>query len=498
MRGSARPALGEMAFGKTAKDPFESRIGNLIEEATVGTLKTADWAQINHICDVINSSEEGPKEAVRALRKRISGNLNHQEVRLSLQLIDNCTRICGPKLHSLIVRKDFVKDVLAKELKPKYNAPVDVQNHILHLIQSWATRYHGPVDMSDVRELYVEMKRKGLIFPTQDEASAGSWKNDRTVVSQGDTSLSTSVSTSSLSSSANAHTPHPRNPIRLVPEQVGKLYSELDMVATNISVLSAILLENTPGCENPHDMELLQKLQLTCRAMQERIVVLLLEVDNEEVVSRLIEANDALNHTFLQYERFQRRRERFRRMEDEAPGSLKDSGIEPSAPSSTYDLINFTHSAPVALGPTSVPQYSNLSVENGICARQVGQCAVNPLLRNRALPDIPVHNAAKTQQPQVAVQSSVTDKRPEPLYANVITPQYMQPVPSAHSLLSKPAHPSTHTGMDQSSDLENMKVDPISLEFDPLSNSNSQTEAIYEDLDVALNRAKAVYNGSAK
>ncbi|GCC18481.1 hypothetical protein chiPu_0022367, partial [Chiloscyllium punctatum] len=118
-----------------------------------------------------------PKEAVRALKKRISGNLNHQEVRLSLKLIDICIRNCGPRFHSLVVRREFVKDVLTKVLKPKYNAPVDIQNHILHLIQSWATTYHGPVNMSDVQELYVEMKRKGLIFPTQDEGSTGSWKS---------------------------------------------------------------------------------------------------------------------------------------------------------------------------------------------------------------------------------------------------------------------------------------------------------------------------------
>ncbi|XP_072415073.1 TOM1-like protein 1 [Chiloscyllium punctatum] len=488
-----------MAFGKTGKDPFETRTGKLIEKATERTRGTADWAQIKHISDVINSTEEGPKEAVRALKKRISGNLNHQEVRLSLKLIDICIRNCGPRFHSLVVRREFVKDVLTKVLKPKYNAPVDIQNHILHLIQSWATIYHGPVNMSDVQELYVEMKRKGLIFPTQDEGSTGSWKSDRTLASRGHTPLSTSVSTSSLSSSANTRTPQPRNSIRLLPEQVGKLYSELDMVIMNISVLSAILLENIPGSENPQDMELLEKLQLTCRAMQERIMVLLLEVDNVDVLTRLIEANDALNNTFLQYERFQRRRERFRLMENEVPRSLKDSGIEPSAPSSTYDLIDLTCSTPATLGPMCLPEFSSLSLENGISdARGTGLCAANPFLRNRALPDIPVRNAANTQQPRAAVQSSVSNRPPEPLYANVVPPQSVQAIPSAYSLLSESSHPSTLTGQSQSGDMKNGKADPISLEFDPLSNTNCNTEAIYEDLDVALNKARILSNRTAE
>ncbi|XP_078061775.1 TOM1-like protein 1 [Mustelus asterias] len=389
-----------MSLGKAAKDPFSSRSGRLIEKATVGTQKTADWAQFNLIHDIIN--KEGPKDAVKALKKRIAGNRNYQEIRLCLALIESCMTNCGPSFRSLIVRKDFVKDVLTKVLKPKYNAPIDIQNHILHLIQSWATTSQGPVNVTDVQELYMEMKRKGLIFPTAGEDSIAPWKNDVSLASAGytpDNSRNISTSTPSVSSSATSLTRHPSNTITLVPEQVAKLYSELDMVTMNVSVMSAILIENIPGSENAGDMDLLQKLQRTCRSMQERIMVLLMEVENEEVVSRLIEANDALNNTFLQYERFERTRVRLGRMEDEDARSLKYSGLEPSAPSSTEDLIDFTCSAAVPPGPIPVSDthLSSLSLGNEIpTVRERGPCSANPFLRNRALPDIPVSHAALT------------------------------------------------------------------------------------------------------
>ncbi|XP_041038526.1 TOM1-like protein 1, partial [Carcharodon carcharias] len=217
-------------------------------------------------------------------------------------LIESCMRNCGPRFCSLIVRKDFVKDVLAKMLKPKYKAPIDIQNHILSLIQAWATAHQGPVDVSDVQELYMEMKRKGLIFPTPEEESTGSWKNGTIVASQHGNAQTASTSTSSVCSSATSLAPHPRNTISLVPEQVAKLYSELDMVTMNTLVMSAILTENKPGSENADDMELLQRLQQICREMQERITVLLLDVENEEVISHLIQASDELNNTFLQHE----------------------------------------------------------------------------------------------------------------------------------------------------------------------------------------------------
>ncbi|XP_067914685.1 TOM1-like protein 1 [Heterodontus francisci] len=492
-----------MAFGKAAKDPFSSRTGKLIEKATMGTLKTADWGQFNHICDIINSTEEGPKDAVKALKKRIAGNWNLMEIRLALSFIDSGMRNCGPSFQSLIVRKDFVKDVLAKILKPKYHPPIDIQNHILRFIQSWATTYRGPVDVSDVQVLYMEMKRKGLIFPTHNVGSTDTWKNDTVVALQPDNSKSTPVSKTPVSSAASL-TPRPRNNITLVPEQVAKLYSELDMVTLNISVMSAILIENVPGSENPEDMEMLQKLQQTCRSMQERIMVLLLKVENEEVISRLIQANDTLNSTFLQYERFERRRATFRRMEDKAAASRKDSVMEPSAPCSANDLIDFTCSAPTpALQlPECVSQFSSLSLENGMSVSgQMGLCTANTFLQNRALPDIPLPDAVPTHVPGRETQSQVTDSLSEPLYANVVPPQSVLTLSPVHSLLSGPfntPHPAAHTGTNQASASKSVGAELISLEFDPFSSSDYNTEAIYEDLDVALNKARTHHYRTAE
>uniref|UniRef100_A0A3Q3Q716 VHS domain-containing protein n=1 Tax=Monopterus albus TaxID=43700 RepID=A0A3Q3Q716_MONAL len=65
-------------------NPFSTPVGQRIERATSSSLPSEDWALNMEVCDMINSSEEGPKDAVRAIRKRIAGNKNFKEVMLAL------------------------------------------------------------------------------------------------------------------------------------------------------------------------------------------------------------------------------------------------------------------------------------------------------------------------------------------------------------------------------------------------------------------------------
>ncbi|XP_019062490.1 TOM1-like protein 1 isoform X2 [Fukomys damarensis] len=299
-----------------------------------------------HICDVINATQDGPKDAVKALKKRISKNYNHKEIQLALSLIDMCMQNCGPSFQALIVKKEFIKDSLVKLLNPRYTLPLDVQHRILNFIKTWSQGFPGGVDVSEVKEVYLDLLKKGVQFlPPGAEAEAARQETPQT------SSLPpASVPTAPVLSPVTA----PRNTtITLVPEQIGKLHSELDMVKMNVRVMSAVLMENSPGSENSDDLELLQKLYKTGREMQERIMDLLVVVENEDVTIELIQVNEDLNNAILGYERFTRNQQRLLEQNKSQNGATNTSR-EPSAPSP--DLLDLS---PSPLMPSATQGYFN-------------------------------------------------------------------------------------------------------------------------------------------
>ncbi|XP_044277996.1 TOM1-like protein 1 isoform X2 [Varanus komodoensis] len=371
-----------------------------------------------------------------------------------------CMQNCGPSFQSLVVKRDFCKDRLVKLLNPRFNLPVDMQEKILTFIMTWARGFQGAVDVSEVREVYLDLLKKGVEFPSL-ETKKGSTKPP-----------TSKKATRSLPTAAI---------ITLIPEQIGKLYSELDMVKMNVRVMSAILKENVPGSENPEDMELLQKLYKTCRVMQERIMELLGTVQNEDVVAELIQVNENLNNVLLGHERFSRNRVRFlenQRLQNE---HSVVKGNQPSAPS--CDLLdlgsNFPASVPLLAGASSVAlQPSELNCQSQSTA--VPSSNPTPPL----YPQLSASTATNALHASFPMEAQNTGQSfpGGHTYNNVNT--YLNIVPlhpvSLQSNGSKDTQPAGNS--------KNITTPPNYyelIEFDPLAPSD-KTEAIYEEIDEHL------------
>uniref|UniRef100_A0A8C5KQR1 Target of myb1-like 2 (chicken) n=1 Tax=Jaculus jaculus TaxID=51337 RepID=A0A8C5KQR1_JACJA len=258
-------------------NPFSTPVGQCLEKATDGSLQSEDWTLNMEICDIINETEEGPRDAIRALKKRLSGNRNYREVMLALTVLETCVKNCGHRFHILVANRDFIDSVLVKIISPKNNPPTIVQDKVLALIQS---------------------------VPEVDPAATMPRSQSQNQTSASSYSSPPPASYSALQAPALSVT----GPITANSEQIARLRSELDVVRGNTKVMSEMLTEMVPGQEDSSDLELLQELNRTCRAMQHRIVELISRVSNEEVTEELLHVNDDLNNVFLRYERFERYR----------------------------------------------------------------------------------------------------------------------------------------------------------------------------------------------
>ncbi|XP_053550534.1 TOM1-like protein 2 isoform X3 [Bombina bombina] len=305
-------------------NPYTTPVGQCIEKATDGSLQSEDWTLNMEICDIINETEEGPKDAIRALKKRLNGNRNYREVMLALTVLETCVKNCGHRFHVLVTHRDFIDGVLVKIVSPKNNPPTIVQDKVMALIQAWADAFRSSPDLTGVVHIYEELKRKGIEFPMADLDALSPIHTPQRSTPEVDPATNmhtaqTQNKVNSISSSSSSSIPPPYEvsegpptvvggPITANAEQIGRLRSELDIVRGNTKVMSEMLTEMKPGQEAASDHELLQDLNRTCRAMQQRIVELISRVSNEEVTEELLHVNDDLNNVFLRYERFERYR----------------------------------------------------------------------------------------------------------------------------------------------------------------------------------------------
>ncbi|XP_024920237.1 target of Myb1 membrane trafficking protein isoform X8 [Cynoglossus semilaevis] len=247
-------------------NPFSTAVGQRIESATSSSLPSEDWTLNMDICDIINSLEDGPKDAVRALRKRIVGNKNFKEVMLALSVLETCVKNCGYRFHILVTTRDFIEGVLVRSIIPRNNPPLIVHDRVLGIIQAWADAFRSSPDLTGVVSVYEDLRRKGLEFPV--------------------TELDAHIAAQN-------------------PKQVKQLKTELGVVRSNLTTMSDLMTQLDPVTVKQADMELLQ-LYTVCKEMQERIVTVVPRLSEEKLIQELLETNDQMNSTFNHYHRFER------------------------------------------------------------------------------------------------------------------------------------------------------------------------------------------------
>nr|XP_057906031.1 target of Myb protein 1 isoform X1 [Doryrhamphus excisus] len=287
-------------------NPFGTPVGQRIESATGSSLPSEDWSLNMEICDTINNSEEGPKDAVRAIKKRIVGNKNFKEVMLALTVLETCVKNCGYRFHILVTTRDFIEGVLVRSIIPRNNPPLIVHDRVLSIIQAWADAFRSSPDLTGVVSVYEDLRRKGLEFPmTELDGYAPVQAPKRTLPRNGPV-------VALLSSKPPLNPPQTLELKQTLdgsdaftPNQVKALKTELGVVRSNLTMMSDMMSQLDPVTIKQADMELLE-LYTVCKDMQDRIVKMVPKLSEEKLIEELLATNDQMNTAFSRYRRFER------------------------------------------------------------------------------------------------------------------------------------------------------------------------------------------------
>ncbi|XP_047428823.1 target of Myb protein 1 isoform X2 [Mugil cephalus] len=293
-------------------NPFSTPVGQRIERATGSSLPSEDWELNMEICDMINSSEEGPRDAVRALKKRIVGNKNFKEVMLALTVLETCVKNCGYRFHILVTTRDFIEGILVRSIIPRNNPPLILHDRVLGIIQAWADAFRSSPDLTGVVSVYEDLRRKGLEFPmTELDGYSPVQASKKTLPGNGP---AVTTLPAAVLSSKPPLIPSQTSELKLAlegsnaftPSQIKKLKIELGVVRSNLTMMSDMMSQLDPVTVKQADMELLE-LYTVCKEMQDRIVKIVPRLSEEKLIEEILATNDEMNTAFSRYQRFERR-----------------------------------------------------------------------------------------------------------------------------------------------------------------------------------------------
>ena len=265
-------------------NPFHTPAGELVVKATDASLSEANWDLIKLVCDYINVNNSAPKDAFKAIKKRLSKNKNFHQVNITLSLLETCVKKCDFKFRKYVMTKEFCFDTLLAVLQPSNNPGITLTQRVLFDLQEWAFVFGADQRLVGVKLAYLKLLQKGVVFPPPGQVAV-------TAKSQGNVKFRLTL------------------PAKLTPKEVAKIRNDVAQVNCNVKVLSEMLIEHNPLTCCSEDFSFMQEISKTCRAMHGRAFELFSHVDGDGLKATLLTAMDDLNNVLLRYDRFEKFRE---------------------------------------------------------------------------------------------------------------------------------------------------------------------------------------------